>query len=309
MREYLIATPGYVHFCGGIKSLHKLAYELNQRGYTAYVTGDYCNPEFNTPMAKLLSQEKLRDLQHNGVIVYPDIVPNNPARFTHCVKYWLGASQPPPPNQLVFSFSEMHDVVHKNENHLFIWHIESFFEEPDIENRHTNCAYAGKGSGIDIKPVPEIGPANAYNGIPGCFRITAGNPNNRVVLAQLLQQSKVFYCYDNLTVLMTEARLCGTPVILMGHYVIPPDDFLNKDEFSQYGIGMYDDNPDIDKLKSEIPLFREVYKQRENKTKKEIERFIELTQEWNKDNIYVDDPGPYDHKIYGHKNFELWRTR
>ena len=36
------------------------------------------------------------------------------------------------------------------------------------------------------------------------------------------------------------------------------------------------------------------------------------SQAWNPENVYVDDPHPTDpnaHMIYGHKNFELFRTR
>jgi hypothetical protein len=307
MREYLLAFPGYTGNCGGIRFGHKLCHMLNERGYKAYITGDYTNPLWNTPKAKELSQEKLRDLQHNGIIIYPDIIPNNPVNFTHCVKWWMGSSQLNPINQLVFSFSEMHDVVFKNENHLFIWDVEDFFKDPEIENRHGSCVYSGKGNGIDNEPVPETGTATVR--APGCYMITAGDPPNRQALANLLKSVEVMYCFDNLTFMMTEARLCGVPVILIGHRTIPREDFIKKDEFSQFGIGMYEDKPDIKKLKAEIPLFREAYQKRVEKTEIEFNKFIELTQSWNPNNIFVEDVGPFQPTIYEHPNFELFRTR
>ncbi len=314
MREYLIAFPQYASMCNGIKCGHKLCHKLNERGYKAYMVGGYTNPELNTPIATSLSQEHLRDLQHNGIIVYPDIVPNNPAHFTHCVKWWLGATQPPPINQLVFAFSDAHQCVTKVERNLSMVHIEDFFKEPEVENRFTTCAYAGKGSGILTKQVPEIGPPEVNLSTAGsqygCVRITAGYPAQRRDLAKLLQSSKVFYCYDNLTVMHVEARLCGTPVILMGHYVLPPEDFA-KDPFTMNGIGMYDDKPDLDKLKSQLPLFKEAYKKVCEQSEKELDVFIEETQKWNPNNIYVADPVPawVENGFYGFPELKLWKTR
>ncbi len=312
MREYLIAAPQYAHMCGGIKSLHYLCHKLNERGVKAYVPGGYTNPNLNTPRASDLSQEHLKDLQQNGVIVYPDIIPNNPAHFTHCCKWWMGVTQPPPVNQIVFAFSDMHQCITKTKYNLAAIYFEDFFKEPEIENRYTNCCYAGKGGGILVKQVPEIGTLEDERnyGIPGCVRILGGYPAQRIELATLLQSSKIFYSYDNLTVMNTEARLCGTPVILLGHWVIPPEQFA-KDPFSMYGIGMYDDKPDIEKLKSELPLFKEAFHKFHENTEKEIDIFIEETQKWNPNNIYIDDPAPpeYMHNFYGHPQLALWKTR
>lgn len=310
-REYVISAPGYHHICHGIRALHYLAHMLNERGYKTYVTGNYTNPEFNAPLVKTLSQDHLRHLQHNGVIVYPDIVPNNPAHFSNCVKYWLGASQPNPVNQLVFSFSSMHDVVHKNNNHLFISHIEEdLFKLPEIENRIDACSYAGKGNGIDHSPVIELtGAGNDYGGIPGCKRIHGGFPPYRGQLAKLLQESTVLYCYDNLTVLMTEARLCGCPVVLMGHWVLPEVDFKERDEYGLEGIGFYGEPYDLEELKSQLPKFIERFNLRKQKTEIELDNFIELTQNWNPENTYVPDQGPFGPNIHGTRELMLWGTR
>lgn len=310
-REYLIASPGYAHFCGGIVVLHYLAHRLNERGYKAYVTGSHKNPAWNTEYAKDLDQEHLRDLQHNGIIVYPDIVPHNPCRFTHVVKWWLGTTQPTPPNQLPFAFCEAHQTEGARcENVLYLPpDIEPFFTDPEVENRKGISVYSGKGGGMNYAPVAETGTWGAP--APNCTIIQAGSPPTREELARLLQSSEVFYCYDNMSILTVEARLCGTPVIMCGYMILSKDSF-NKSEFPLLGMGMYDDHIPIQKLKDEIPQFRELYVERMAQRDKELDKFIEISQNWNPDNVYVEDVDPTDpnaHKIYGHQNFDLFKER
>jgi len=311
MREYLISAPPYAHVCNGIKMLHFLCHKLNERGYKAYMPCGYTNPEFNTPLASNLDQEHLRDLQHNGIIVYPDIVPNNPCRFTNCAKWWVGITLETPINQIGFSFSDMHQEFFQTKYNLSFVYIEDFFKEPEIENRYTSCAYVGKGRILE-KIVPEIGSAdvNPFDTINSdCVRITNGYPQTRQEVAKLLQSSKCFYSYDNLTIMNTEARMCGTPVILMGHWTVSEEQF-KKDPFGMYGIGMYDDKPDLEKLKSEIPLCRELVQKERERMEKELDIFIEETQKWNPNNIYIEDLPSIEHMgLYGHPQLELWRTR
>jgi len=310
-KEYLLAFPGYVHFCGGIVTGHYLCSRLNERGYPAYITGSYMNPQYHTLSVNSLSQEKLRDLQHNGIIIYPDIVPNNPCRFTNCIKFWLGGSQPTPPNQMSWVFSKAHQVPGCEADNVFYFppEIEPFFREPDVENRHGIAAYSGKGQGMGLYPVPETG--SFSNPAPGVTVIQAGFPPTRQGVAELLQRSEVFYCYDNMCVMIVEARLCGCPVIVCGYLMLSKENF-DKVDYSNLGLGRYDEKPDIKKLKAEIPQFREEYAKRRKQMDVDLDMFIEKTQAWNPNGVYVEDPHPTDpnaHMIYGHRNFDLFRTR
>ena len=312
-RPYVVCSPHYVPNCGGIKSLHALCSAINNReGHTAYITSNRFPPELNCKKIEDCSGEYLRYLQYNGIIIYPDIVPENPARFNSCVKFWLGATQVPTKAQLNISFSKMHEVVHKCEYSLFIWYIEDFFKEPyPLTNRIKSCCYAGKGSGIDHSAVVEL-TGNANNSVnpSGCIRITGYYPSPRTALVKLLQESKVFFCYDNLTIMMTEARLCGTPVVLMGHWVLPREDFVKRDEFGLDGICLYgEEEIDLEKLKSQLTVFRERYELRKQKTEKELDIFLEVTQNWNKENKYVDNPGPFAPTLNGIQKLALWATR
>lgn len=299
MREYLIASPGFASMCGGIKSLHYLCHKLNQRGYKAYVTGDYTNPALNTPMAKLLSQEHLRDLQHNGIIVYPDIIPCNPVRFTHVCKYWLGLSQPPPPNQIIFTMSENHKGAYADSisGTLMVWYIEEYFKLPEVEDRKTPCWYPGKGGDL-----PRI------QGLDHGTFITSGVPPNRQELAHIFQHATILYSYDSMSVVIQEARLCGCPVQIVGFWPFSKES-AQQDTFGTAGVRYLGDEINLKQMKNELSLFRERYAEREAETEKELDMFIEKTQNWNPNNIYVDDPGPFHHTIYHHENFELFGTR
>ncbi len=313
-REYLIASPPYVHYCGGINVLHKLCHMLNEKGETAYITGSM-NPNYNTISVNTLSQEHLRDLQHNGIIVLPDIVPFNPVRFTNVVRWWLGNVQEPRPNQLTFRFSDVNQAGYTTEHKLSVDIIEDFFCEPKEDNRKGACVYSGKGDGMTHRPIPETGSFNSPN--PECFKILVGKPPTRMELADLLKSKEVFYCFDSMTIMPVEARLCGTPVIMVEHIgnVVPPD-FYKKSEYGMKGVGFYKDGMDVQaeikRLKKEIPLFQEEYNNKILAIEKELDMFIEETQKWNPGGVYVEDLDPtgrYLHTLFGHGNFELFRTR
>jgi len=223
-RPYLIVAPGFAHQSGGIKVLHRLCHLLNQRGFTAYITGakaplhyeGYCN----TRSINELSKEELSYLQNRGIVVYPDIIPGNPLCFTTVVRWFVGLTCKAPPFEMVFSYSEHLRVHGSAENNLMIWHIEDFFQEPATENRTIKCFRVGKGT--SIPKVPETEDA---------IEITNFYPPRREELARLFQCSEVFYSYDECTILNSEARLCGCPVVVLGYTNIP-EDFYKGDPFT-----------------------------------------------------------------------------
>jgi len=308
-REYLIASPPYVHFCGGINVLHKLCHMLNERGEKAYITGGVMNPDYNTISVNTLSQEHLRDLQHNGIIVLPDIVPFNPVRFTNVVRWWLGGIQEQRPNQLTFRFSDTFDPLNTTDNKMSVDIIEDFFIPPEVENRKGVCAYSGKGQGMVTAPVPETGHFDDPN--PNCYKIVPGNPPTRRELAKIFQEKEVFYCYDTATILVQEARKCGCPVIMCGEHMFSKEVFRTS-EYGQHGLGWYDENPDIEELRKQLHLFEIDYQKKQEAIEKELDTFIEMSQAWNPEGIYVEDldpAGQYLHTLFGHTNFELFVTR
>ena len=280
MKKYLIVAPSFDRRSAGIKALYVLCGKLNDSGYDAYITGDPRDCGYNCKSVFSLNPEQLKDLQLNGVVVYPDYIVNgNPLRFTNVVRWFLGITQITPEHELVFSMSPSHNFQVEAANNLMMFGIEDFFKLPEVENRTKKCFRVGKGSSIPRLSITD-----------GCIEITAEYPSNRHELAKLLQESEVLYTYDNFTFLITEAILCGCPVVILGHPITAKENIKDNVLF-KYGAGFYEDYDDdlLVKLKEEIPKQIELWNRLVETSKQELLTFIELTQ--NMTNEYVEDLG------------------
>jgi hypothetical protein len=216
----------------------------------------------------------------NGVVVYTDNISGNPLRFTNVVRWFLAYTNPAPEHELSFSFNIAHNITSTTKHNLMMCEIEPYFKLPDVENRTQKCYRVGKGHGWPLIPITN-----------GCIEITYSCPNTRQELASLLQSSSVMYTYDHQTILITEALLCGCPVVIIGC-----KDENKKNVASnlmwKYGTGFYNEGfnqDDLVKLKNEIPLQIELYKEIALGWEKELSDFINLTE--NMSNNYVEDLG------------------
>jgi glycosyltransferase involved in cell wall biosynthesis len=286
-KKYLIVAPHYDRRSSGIKALYVLCSRLNSLGYEAYITGEK-SPYPNTKRVWDLNKEELKDLQLNGVVVYPDhIVNKNPLRFTNVVRWFLGITQEAPENELVFSMSPSHNFTVQAKYNLMMLDIEPFFKFPEVENRSHKCFRVGKGSAIYRSPLTN-----------GCTEITADFPMSREGLAYLLQSSKIFYTYDNFTLLMLEALLCGCPVVILGYPITEKKNIIGN-VLNKYGTRFheeisFDDNGiplNYDEMKSEIPQQITLYNELMLNAHQELLKFIELTQ--NMPDVYVEDLGAH----------------
>jgi len=278
-KNYLCVAPHFDRRSSGIKALYLLCGRINDLGYDAYITGDPRDCGYNCKSVFSLNSEQLKDLQMNGVVVYPDYIVNgNPLKFTHVVRWFLGITQEAPEHELVFSMSPSHNFQVKADHNLMMLEVEDFFQLPEIEDRTKKCFRVGKGSAIPRLPVTG-----------DCIEITANYPEDRLGLAKLLQESEVMYTYDNFTFLITEALLCGCPVVILGHPITEKTN-LKDNVLMSYGMGFYDDPElDIKKLKQAIPLQIELWNELMIKASEELHDFIALTQ--NMTNEYVEDLG------------------
>lgn len=306
-RKYLIVAPHFDRRSAGIKALYVLTNKLNNLGYDAYITSNPRDSGYFCKNLYSLNKEQLKDLQLNGIVVYPEGISGNPLQFTNIVRWFLGATYPPVEHELSFSFNPYHNTFAETKDNLMMFDIESFFKPPEIENRIKKCFRIGKGGG---------GPAQEITN--DCIEITSFYPNTRQELANLFQQSTVLYSYDYFTLLLVEALFCGCPVVLIG--CPPPVQIETKNNILyRYGLGFYDDmfNMDsLEKLKEEIPLQLEIYKELLTITfPKELENFITLTQ--NMPSIYIENlgihtpsnPHPWVTAGFWPDFFSLFRTR
>ncbi len=276
MRPYVIVAPDYAHVCAGIKCLHRLCHLLNERGISAYITGRGTGAEGYTNIKYLsgLSSEQLRHIQRDGIVVYPDVVAGNPLKFDTVARWWLAVNQPTPQHEICFSYAPNHDIHAQATYNLFIMYIEDYFRLPDVENRHQTCFRVHKGAAL-----PRIPETN-----PPCVEIASGH--SRQDLAHLLQTSSIFYSYDDLSTISIEARLCGCPVKIIGYTCLDAE-HLKNNPFTTKGVAIPGEPVDIEKLKGEIPLFKEAYDAMQERSAKELDAFIDITQNHRKP--YVED--------------------
>lgn len=267
MRPYVIVSPDFTPICGGIKALHRLCHILNTKGYDAYITGRKAQPQYNghcnTKHISELSTEERIWLQHNGIVVYPDIVEGNPLCFNTVVHWELAVAHANNDHDLVFTFLENQSDV-KIENNLFIWYAEECFKLPDVDARVKTCYVVHKGA--HLTRIPETNPP--------CIDVWNKSADR---IAKIFQESKIFYSYDDMTGLNTEARLCGCPVKIIGYTAMTPER-LKASPFSCYGLATPEESIDIEKMKGEMPLFRDVYSKLMLKVDVEIDKFIDITQ-------------------------------
>lgn len=264
-KPYLIVAPHYVNCCAGIKVLHRLAYLLNSKGYEAYVSSS-ANPEFATQTLAGLSKEKLAELKETGIVVYPEIVQGNPLKFNN-VAHW-DLNKPVhnyPESDLVFVYNEILLKYSKARDVLNIYYIEDYFCNPALENRVNKCFWIGKGAGTPLIKETE-----------GITQITHGWPSNRKELAELFQSSEVFYTYDNFTVLIDEARLCGCPVVIIPSGQIDLVDFDHM-TLGREGLVIYPDVVKESTIKG-LAAVTEKYSNSIDTTNKQLDNFIALTQ-------------------------------
>ena len=285
-RPYIIGTPAYDPQSGGCMVIHRFCHELNEHGQEAYVSNKTTNPAWNTPYyAAARESDRVHDGQVTAlnpsysewrdgfdvISVYPEITFGNPLGTRTVVRYLLNnAGKLSGPKQfessdILFAFSRMfNDFNLPEERILFLPVIDvDFFKDAGL-NRNKIAYYVGKGWRNDITiSIREVGAE---------VEITKETTTNQLNLRDILQTSKVLYCYDNITGMTELARLCGCPVVIMPNGEYTKEQY-NNHEFGWNGLGWGKLPEDFDSAK-----FRETYLQVKEQFYDKLDRFIEITQ-------------------------------
>lgn len=202
---YYVWAPSYTHISAGVRALHLLVHALNEVGERAYLWPDNpigyaTNPEMNTPIVAPQHQNFYQD---NFIAAYPDIVSGNPLNAKYVVR-WLLA-----PRGAFGGDAEFKDTDN-------VWgYLPSLagkslclpVTDPTIfyvgnEKREGSCFYAHKYDKIHGNKLLDV--------TTNSVRLE-GSPQQ---LATILRKSEVCYVYE-LTASLTEAALCGCPVVLL----------------------------------------------------------------------------------------------
>jgi glycosyltransferase involved in cell wall biosynthesis len=259
---YIIWTPPYYQQSAGIRVIHKLVHLLNDAGYEAYATSGIINPKWNEPKATQYDTE-------NSIAVYPEIVNGNPLGIKNVVRYIL---------QTPGIFGEEKQY---GKDDLFVYYSRMFHDEgpylniPVIEREWFRSVprYIRSGN------VYWLGTKNITTPSPdkvrGWRQITQEWPESREELADLLKRSKCLYVWDAMSMLVSEATLCGCPVVIMDEGRFSKRQ-IEKAELGTAGYAWSE--KDFDKATKTVHLAESNYDKVESLLPSAIKEFIDLTQ-------------------------------
>ena len=224
--KFLIAAPKYTHQSAGIMVLHNLCDMLNRQGYEAAIVFFHggkapnfqwaCtnNPEMYHPdhervhLSLTDPVKSIRDFLENGVMIYPDLILDNPMGASRIVRYILCHNESYTAqfaNEYVLSFSKL---FHSNPNAYLFQSLpnENFHSRgvPHWSKRTMDLTYFGKGPGfIDCFRIPET------------LVLTRTWPEDKNQLGILLRQCRYFFTWDAVSQTNFDAIACGAvPVFL-----------------------------------------------------------------------------------------------
>jgi predicted O-linked N-acetylglucosamine transferase (SPINDLY family) len=256
--RFLIAAPRYDHQSGGVMALHKLCDMLNRQGHEAAMvlfgggapcfnwscTNDsqFFHPDYQRVHLSMTDPDKsVRDFLENGVIIYPDLITDNPLGASRVVRYILCHNESyaaASASEYVLSFSKM---FHSNsDGYLFQALSDDNFHSigaPHWSKRSMDLTYFGKGPNfIDCFRIPET------------LIVTRTWPEDKEQLAILLRQCRYFFTWDSVTQTNIDAIACGAVPIFLH------DRQTTQEELSRGELGAYPNIslPDLHDKKSVV---------------------------------------------------------
>jgi hypothetical protein len=232
--NFVVWAPPYRNESSGVRVLHRLCHLLNCIGQTATITTEVTHPDWNTPVARAISDET--------IVVYPEVVIGNPLNAKRVVRYvlnspgLLGGEPVYDPAEMVFYYDDLFRAVAQaatsepladRKLRISLLEPEVFYDDRSAKRTY-DCFYVGKGRSLrERAPLP---------GESAMVHIQSMFPPTRLGLANLLRGCKTLYTYDNVSAIIHEGRVCGARVVFV------TDDGLIEytDDFTGYESDYYD---------------------------------------------------------------------
>jgi hypothetical protein len=177
MRPYIVWSPEYSNFSGGIRALHVLNDELNKRGSKS---GLHYQTSFDS----------------DAIVLYPEIVTDNPLASNQVCRWLL-------------NFGENKDLTFEwidglgGDYVLAVNIIDLNIFYPRNKKRSGVGYWVGKGS------------VNSEYMVDGAELIRKFEPSNRKDLAEQLSSYEYIISFDPYSAITLEATLLGTPVFIV----------------------------------------------------------------------------------------------
>ena len=197
MKKYIIWAPKY-YKSNGIKVLYKLHDLLLEKGYDVYM---YAQPtEYKCKYISHITNK----MRKNDIVIYPEIVFNNPLKFQNVVRYILyypgvnGGTKQYDDYELKFTF---YKLFYPDADELFISTLDTKTFYKDDTEKTKECYFVYKGG--KWKDIPEF---------KDMTEINMQFPETKEELAKLLRETKTLYSFDDCSLLLEEANICGCDV-------------------------------------------------------------------------------------------------
>lgn len=186
-RRYVIVAPPYEHTSAGIRVLYDLQKWLVCAGYDAMV----CTWFAGYPVAGFA----------DDIVIYPEVAPGNLLQAQRVVRYIMNTpgklgfgEKTYAPDELLVAYNRQL-APYADGLVLQVPSTEAFFHDRST-GRDKDAVYVGKGSNLARHP-------------EHCIEITKAFPPTRTALADFLRTVDTLYTYDNFSMIVYEAKLCG----------------------------------------------------------------------------------------------------
>lgn len=277
-RPYYIFAPPYRQNSAGIRVMHLLCHLLNRCGQDAYLFATETNPQWHTPLLTDVLQQQHAQAGREPIVVYPEVVPGNPANAQSVVRYLLnvpgllGGDTQFSSSELIFAYTQ--NLLPEglgSERLLFMPPIDTsiFHNRDNLYDQHRKGWLIYPGRHVDaLKQHPELAAK--------CTVITSKWPSSPTEMANLFRQSERVYCFSS-TAIALEAILCGCPAVVLKSPFFDGV-HLGADEFGTYGLA-FDDAPEqIQRAQDGLVIAQEKYVALQNRFWDQLAIFIETSQ-------------------------------
>lgn len=279
-RPYLIVSHDYTRTSAGVRALHNLARELSAYHGGAFVTG------MPGPRTQHLQADEgtRRELIRDGIVVYPEVEDGNPLGASRIVRYFLNV--PGRIRRARFTKDEVRfaycGLLSKYVNYDPKRILTVPVVERDLFNRGSGL-YLGerrnesaafwtgqKCADAPLHFIPETNDA---------IEITYDWPPRRLLLAGVLKKCKLFYSYANYTALLTEARLCGCPSVVIPNALWTREKYEAGIPYGMNGLAWGQAPEEIHRARQTVERFGNDYDVGVAEFGDQISNFVRITQE------------------------------
>lgn len=288
-QNFIIYTFPWLETSGGVIFMHHLAHELNRMGERAYLwqaTPIYkqgirsrlqrwlrpapmtTNPLLDTPVARPA------DLTANSIVIYPELVPGNPLKSQHVVRWLLykpGLRHPYSfgADEMFFRAGAMSDLpeVTGGAPDLYLWKINQAYRNENRPDRKGVCYLVRKGEG---KPrISETETADAIQ-VDGMSHEQMNDVFNRC---------DTFYSYDEATMYSQFAAICGCTSIVVPGMFGSREAWAAQHVKGRYGVGYGTSPAELEHARTTQHLLLADLRRKEEESFETVRNFVKLTRQ------------------------------